>query len=123
MRKRPHLLLEVVAALVITGIVLGAAVSTTGAVQRSHRRNLQRTLAVLVLDNTVERLAAHVQPVDVADARRILELELDRAPMPQRDRLRSQVEVAADALLLSVRYREQRLAQVALPLPRKEVSP
>jgi Tfp pilus assembly protein PilV len=109
-------MVEMVAALVILGVLLTTYVQLIGLLHQTERTFAQESQALIVLTNAVEQLAA--QPsVTTADVRAALERQWAAARFTGKDTLAPTVETTPAGVMLAIRRQgtNRNLVQVVIP--------
>lgn len=118
-RRRGFTLLEFAAAAVLVVILLGCMDASMRLLQDMRRQSLQVNRVIAVLDNTVERLAAH-KAWDAAVVERIVKDEFRRSELAEQPNLAPTVQPGDGCLLVRIGTANRVLAKVSLNSRRKE---
>ena len=113
-RAHGYILIEVVAAIVLLGMVLAGVYAGVHVNERMVTYYVSQGQALDVLDNVVERSAAR-QPVSMDVCRRILEEEMAHSPLGRSARVTATcATVPGKGIVCTIQHGQRRLAIVRM---------
>lgn len=117
-RRQFLALIEVTMALVLLGVLTAAFHATLHRLRQAQARTGLESVAVLVLDNTLERVIHAAEPPDAAGIIAICRDEFSRTPLAADPDLNLVCELRNGAVVCEVRnLRQANLASLIIPVP------
>ena len=117
MNKQHFTMLELVASFIFLVVIMSGMVSYFKVLQHASMRNVQQSRALIVLDNTLERLMVGTDKQVPADwATHVLQDEFARMEMPRKSTLTPQVQDSTTGWTLAIlKENGKPLASMTLP--------
>ncbi len=111
--------LELVAAVIIFGILLTTYVSLLHGLRRAQFTYAQESHGLIVLENVVEQLAALQEPKEL-DVRQLLRAEFVLAQIPRKDALEASATNTGKSIELAIRRKDTGYTVAKVEIPHEE---